>query len=66
MHIVRWKNISDVIGLSKSTVARKMKEGTFPVPMRLSENTVGWAMADINKWIEEQAKADRQRKGIRL
>lgn len=64
MHIVRWKNISDVIGLSKSTVARKIKEGSFPPPMKLSENTVGWAITDIEDWIKDQTKAALRRKGV--
>ncbi len=60
MHIVRWKNITDIVGLSKSTVARKIKDGTFPPPIKLSESTVGWPMTDIENWIKEQIKQDLQ------
>lgn len=49
--IWRWPRLSKEIGLSRATVWRKIKEGTFPKPMKITANLVGWRRADIEEWL---------------
>ena len=53
--ILRLKAVLDRSGLSRSTVYRKIDEGTFPPQLRLSLNGVGWRESELNQWIEDPA-----------
>lgn len=50
--IIRMKTVLARTGLSRSTIYRKIAEGTFPPQLRISANGTGWHESDINRWIE--------------
>ncbi|TPJ42886.1 AlpA family phage regulatory protein [Mesorhizobium sp. B2-7-1] len=50
--IIRLKTVLDRTGLSRSTLYRKIAEGTFPAQIRISVNGAGWRESDINRWVE--------------
>jgi prophage regulatory protein len=37
--------------LSRSTIYRKIAEGTFPAQLKISANGAGWKETDINRWV---------------
>jgi prophage regulatory protein len=49
--IIRLPTVLSRSGLSRSTVYRKMGEGTFPPKVKLSLNGVGWRESELNRWI---------------
>jgi prophage regulatory protein len=49
--IIRLKTVLARTGLSRSTLYRKITEGTFPAQLRISVNGTGWHESDINRWI---------------
>jgi prophage regulatory protein len=49
--IIRLKTVLDRSGLSRSTVYRKINEGTFPPQVKVSLNGVGWRESELNRWI---------------
>ena len=51
--IVRMKTILARTGLSRSTIYRKIAEGTFPPRIKISINGAGWHESEINRWIED-------------
>ena len=51
--IVRLKTVLARTGLSRSTIYRKIAEGTFPAQLRISVNGAGWRESDINRWIAD-------------
>ncbi|QKD05913.1 helix-turn-helix transcriptional regulator [Mesorhizobium loti] len=53
--IIRLKTVLARTGLSRSTMYRKIAEGTFPAQIRISVNGAGWRESDINRWIENPA-----------
>ncbi len=53
--IVRLKTVLARTGLSRSTIYRKIGEGTFPAQLRISVNGAGWRESDINRWIADPA-----------
>ena len=53
--ILRMRTVLLRTGLSRSTIYRKMKDGTFPIQVRLSENCCGWRESAINRWIADPA-----------
>jgi len=51
--ILRMPTVLERTGLSRSTLYRKMKSGTFPNQVQLSEHCCGWRESAINRWIAD-------------
>ena len=49
--IIRLKTVLARTALSRSTIYRKIAEGTFPAQIRISVNGAGWRESDIDRWI---------------
>ena len=49
--IIRLTTVLSRTGLSRSTIYRKIAEGTFPAQLRISVNGAGWRESDINRWV---------------
>lgn len=54
--ILRFKQVQQIIPLSRSSIWRRTKKDTFPKPISLGGNAVGWLEKDITEWIESQVK----------
>jgi prophage regulatory protein len=53
--IVRLKTVLARTGLSRSTLYRKIREGTFPRQVPISVHGAGWRESAINQWIADPA-----------
>ena len=53
--IIRFNTVRARTGLSRSTIYRKIAEGTFPAQLKISANGAGWRESDINRWITNPA-----------
>ncbi len=53
--IIRMNTVRARTGLSRSTIYRKMAEGTFPARLKISTNGTGWRESDIDRWISNPA-----------
>lgn len=51
--IVRMNTVLARTGLSKSTIYRKITEGTFPPRIKISVHGAGWRESDINRWVAD-------------
>lgn len=51
--IIRPKHLPRATGLSARQIRRKVKNKTFPEPIRLGDNSIGWPDSVIKKWREE-------------
>ena len=51
--ILRMRTVLERTGLSRSTVYRKMHDGTFPNQIRISEHCRGWRESAINCWMAD-------------
>jgi prophage regulatory protein len=49
--IIRLKTVLARTGLSRSTMYRKIAEGTFPCQLKISVHGAGWRESAINRWI---------------
>ena len=55
--ILRLKDVVELVGLSKTTIWRRMRAGEFPPAIRLggpSTRAVGWKMTDVEAWLEQR------------
>jgi prophage regulatory protein len=50
MKILRRAEIVDRSGLSFPTIWRKIQAGTFPKPVQLGPNSVGWVEEEFEAW----------------
>lgn len=50
--ILRIKAVLDRTGLSRATLYRKMRNGTFPQNIRISTRCAGWRESAISEWMK--------------
>lgn len=46
-----------LLPFSAPTLWRKVKEGTFPKPVKLSSRVTAWRVGDVRAWIQSQSAA---------
>lgn len=51
--ILRLGEVLDRTGLSRSTLYRKIAEGTFPAQVKISARRAGWYEADLDRWFAD-------------
>ncbi|MFG0684947.1 helix-turn-helix transcriptional regulator [Pseudomonas sp. WSY_20] len=50
----RFMRIAEVVrvtALSRNTIYKRMREGTFPKQVKLGPNSVAWLQSDISAWM---------------
>ena len=58
--VIRQKEVSDKLGLSKATVWLYVRtRDDFPKPIRLGANSVGWLESEIEAFIDARIAASR-------
>ena len=51
--ILRIQAVLDRTGLRRSTLYRKIAEGSFPHQVKISQNGCGWKESAVNRWIAD-------------
>lgn len=49
--ILRINTVLDRSGLSRSTLYRKIHDGTFPKQVRIASRCAGWRESAVNGWL---------------
>ena len=57
--LLSWKQLRDLVPLSRTTVWRRVRDKQFPEPLRISPGRVAWAERDVVEWISLQMKNAR-------
>lgn len=52
--ILRIRAVLELTGLSRSTLYRKVQDGTFPRQIKISERCSGWRERAVRDWMIEQ------------
>ena len=50
--LLRLAEVERITGLSRSTIYRKIEDGTFPPPVRPNPGMSRWRKSDIDDWME--------------
>ena len=53
--------IPAIVPFSNATLWRKVNDGTFPAPVKLSPRVTAWDASKIRAWIAERASEAAQR-----
>ena len=59
--ILRTPTVLALIGLSRTSLWRRVRAGDFPAPVRLGgegSRAVGWHRGDVERWLSELSKAE--------
>ena len=54
--ILRPPEVLTRTGLSRTTIWRRVRAGTFPAPIELGENSIGWPESEITSWLANQPR----------
>ncbi|MFN3944045.1 MAG: helix-turn-helix transcriptional regulator [Allosphingosinicella sp.] len=49
--ILRIRTVLERTGLSRSTLYRRIEQGSFPKQIRISERCVGWRESAVEAWM---------------
>ena len=67
IEILRLPAVTSRTGLSKSTIYKRISEGSFPAPISLGDRAVGWIDSAVDGWVQERIddsrKAQRSSRG---
>ena len=56
--LLRLHDVIAAIGMKRSWILQKTKDGKFPKPIKLGERAVAWRESDIIDWIKHRASID--------
>jgi prophage regulatory protein len=62
--IIRLKTVLARTGLSRSTLYRKIAEGTFPAQVRISIHGAGWHESAVSGWIADPVSYGRSQSAM--
>lgn len=51
---IRRFRLAELLGVSVSTIDRKVRNGTLPRPVKLGEKITAFDAMEINHWLEER------------
>ena len=57
VRILRRPEVERLTRLSKASIYRKMRTGTFPLPLKLGERAVAWRAEEIYDWIASRPRS---------
>jgi len=53
--IIRLTEVINMVGLKKSAIYKKVREGDFPAPIKLGPHANGWLESAVQSWIRKVA-----------
>ncbi|CCW18205.1 DNA-binding protein, putative [Sphingobium indicum BiD32] len=59
--IIRLKTVLARTGLSRSTLYRKIADGTFPAQIRISVHGAGWRESSVERWMADPVSYREER-----
>ena len=55
--IIRPKELSEMIGVSRTSLWRFERDGNFPKHINLGVRSIGWRLSEIYIWMEQHQAA---------
>lgn len=52
--MLHMPDVERMTGLGKSTIKRKMRDGSFPMPTKISTKRIGWPAHKVKAWIADR------------
>lgn len=58
--ILKAKEVAERTSVSTAQLYRMVSAGTFPKPIQITEHRKGWLEDDVNNWIGDCIRAQKQ------
>lgn len=55
MQFIRPRQVLEMIGVSRTTLWRMVRAGTFPRPVRITERNCGFVLETVEAWMKARA-----------
>ena len=55
--LLRREEVQERVGLTRTTIYRLMREGAFPVPIRIGPRAVRWPASELEQWLASRPRA---------
>lgn len=52
LRLLSIKDVCQITGLGKTSIYKKMHDGSFPKGRKLSEGCVRWLESEVREWID--------------
>lgn len=62
--LLRLPDVKRMVGLKRSSIYKKMSEGTFPTPVSLGGRAVAWKFSSIKAWVDARPQVERPRVAV--
>ena len=53
--VLRFPELREVVSLSRATIFRMERAGSFPARRKISSRNVGWIREEIEAWIQSRS-----------
>ena len=53
-HLLRLDQVIHRVGLGRSTIYRRVYEGTFPPPLKIGDRAIAWRQSEVEQWIKKR------------
>ncbi|MCY4085650.1 MAG: AlpA family phage regulatory protein [Actinomycetia bacterium] len=54
--LLNRKQVEERVGLARSTVYRRMRQGSFPLSIRVSQRAVRWSKSEVEAWVSSRER----------
>ena len=54
--MLRPTEVMERTGLSRTSLWRRVRAGTFPAPIEIGPNAIGWPASAITTWLENRPR----------
>lgn len=54
--LLRIEAVMDRVGLGRSSIHQRVRDGAFPAPLKFSRRHSAWKESSIDAWIQAQIK----------
>jgi len=52
--LISWTELRQLVPLSRTTVWRRVRDGSFPAPLQISPGRVAWSLISVTTWMASQ------------
>lgn len=57
IQLLSYNQVAEILGVSRSTIIRRVKAGTMPAPIRLdSQRRVAFIASEIEEWLRSRER----------
>lgn len=57
LRLIRLPEVAHLTSLSRASIYRQAKAGTFPAPRKIGERAAAWSLSEVEAWVATKLAA---------